>query len=188
MLKSELRLLYTTYRNQLSRDQLTTHSLSIANNLLKLSIWQFDFYHLFLPIIEKNEIDTSFILSILQGKDKHVVLPKMQGDSLAHYLLTDNTVLKKNKWNVPEPDSGIPIDVNQLEVVFVPLLAFDEFGNRVGYGKGFYDRFLKKCRPDIIKVGLSIFKAEPKITDVFENDIPLDYCVTPDKIYEFSSS
>ena len=157
----------------------------MANNSLELPIWNFDYYHIFLPIRDKKEIDTSFLLSILQGRDKHVILPKMEGDDLTHFLLTDNTILKTNQWNVPEPVDGISVESSKIEVVFVPLLAFDKYGNRVGYGKGFYDRFLKQCKKDVVKIGLSLFEAEEEIEDVFENDIPLDYCITPNKIYEF---
>ena len=110
----------------------------------------------------------------------------MESGSLIHYLLTDNTKLKTNKWNVPEPVDGIQIPPNKIEVVFIPLMAYDTKGNRVGYGKGFYDRFLQQCNPDVIKIGLSLFEPEDKIEDVFENDIPLDYCITPNKIYSFS--
>ena len=60
-------------------------------------------------------------------------------------MLTDNTKIKKNKYNIPEPIDGIEVPNNKLEVVFIPLLAFDEKGNRVGYGKGFYDNMLNKC-------------------------------------------
>ncbi|MFZ0597958.1 MAG: 5-formyltetrahydrofolate cyclo-ligase, partial [Flavobacterium sp.] len=72
-----------------------------------------------------------------------------------------------------------------IEVVFVPLLAFDNVGNRVGYGKGFYDKFLAQCKPRTIKIGLSFFEAENQIDDVFESDVKLDYCVTPEKIFRF---
>ena len=185
MLKSDLRLKFTALRNQLSEKEILNTSLRIANKILELPIWDFSFYHLFLPILEKKEIDTSNILAVLQGKDKNVVLPKMKGDSLEHYLLTDNTLIRKNSWNVPEPEGGISIDPLQIDVVFVPLLAFDEKGNRVGYGKGYYDRFLDQCTADVIKVGVSLFEATSNITDVFENDIPLDYCVTPKTIYKF---
>jgi 5-formyltetrahydrofolate cyclo-ligase len=75
-----------------------------------------------------------------------------------------------------------------LDVVFIPLLAFDEKGNRVGYGKGFYDRFLAKCRPETVKIGLSFFEATPEITDVSPDDIRLDWCVTPEKVYSFSAA
>lgn len=77
------------------------------------------------------------------------------------------------------------MEPKKIEVVFVPLLAFDKQGNRVGYGKGFYDRFLKQCKTDVVKIGLSLFDAEEEIEDVLENDIPLDYCITPNKIHEF---
>ncbi|EAR03042.1 5-formyltetrahydrofolate cyclo-ligase [Maribacter sp. HTCC2170] len=188
MLKSELRLLFTERRNALQEKEITASSLLISNQLLKLPIWSFSFFHLFLPILEKKEIDTSYVLTILQGKDKNVVVPKMQDNNLINYLLTDNTLLRKNRWNVPEPVEGILIAPEQIEVVFIPLLAFDKQGNRVGYGKGYYDRFLKQCKADVIKIGLSFFDAEEEISDVFEADIPLDYCVTPKKIYSFSIS
>ncbi len=188
MLKSDLRLLYTNLRSELSNEKITELSLQLANNSLELPIWSFDYYHLYVPISEKKEIDTTFLLSILQGKDKHVIFPKMEGDALIHFLLTDNTVFKANKWNVPEPVDGILVEPNKIDVVFVPLLAFDRHGNRVGYGKGYYDRFLKQCTSQVIKIGMSFFDAEEEITDVFENDISLDYCITPNKIYKFSNS
>lgn len=105
--------------------------------------------------------------------------------SLKHYLLADNTVLRTNVFGVPEPIDGIEIMETQLDIVFVPLLAFDFKGNRVGYGGGYYDRFLKKCRKDVIKIGLSFFEAIEEIKDANVNDIPLTYCVTPNRVYEF---
>lgn len=189
MLKKDLRLHYTALRKDVSPQSLSNFSLSIANKLLGLPIWDFNYYHIFLPISSKNEVDTSFILSILQGKDKNIVLPKIQGEhSLQHILLTDNTRLVANSWGVPEPIEGVEVPVKKIDVVFVPLLAFDEIGNRVGYGKGFYDSLLQECKSDVLKIGLSIFTAEVKINDVNTNDIPLDYCVTPEKIYSFSKT
>lgn len=186
MLKKQLRLDFTELRHKISFSDLSNYSLDIANNLLGIPIWHYSYYHIFLSITEKKELDTSSILSILQGKDKNIILPKMGlNNSLTHYLLTDNTVIKKNKWNVPEPIDGIEVPAKNIEVVFIPLLAFDLNGNRVGYGKGFYDVFLKECKPNVIKVGLSLFEAVEKITDVNDFDIPLDYCVTPTKTYSF---
>ncbi|MEX0288533.1 MAG: 5-formyltetrahydrofolate cyclo-ligase [Flavobacteriaceae bacterium] len=186
MLKQELRLNHTLLRKQLSTEQLDVASIAIANRILELPVWHFSYFHLFLQIPEKKEIDTSYILSILQGKDKNVVVPKVSGDSkLINYLLTDSTRFKKNAWNIPEPIDGIEVPSDKLEVVFVPLLAFDLKGNRVGYGKGFYDNFLAGCSPDIVKIGLSMFEAVDEIKDVNENDIPLNYCITPATTYEF---
>ena len=70
-------------------------------------------------------------------------------------------------------------------MVLVPLLCFDESGHRVGYGKGFYDRFLTKCRPDTQKVGLSYFPPVKEITDADSFDIRLDLCLTPEKVWRF---
>ncbi|MEJ1221287.1 5-formyltetrahydrofolate cyclo-ligase [Sediminicola sp. 1XM1-17] len=186
MLKKELRSKYLSLRNSITLDQLEDQSLLLANTLLDIPIWNFSFYHLFLPIAKKKEIDTSYILSILQGKDKNVVIPKMvDNQRLTHFLLTDNTVIKPNSWGVPEPLDGLEVPPNKIDVVFIPLLAFDEKGNRVGYGKGFYDIFLKECRPNVVKIGLSLFEAEKNIDDITPEDVSLDYCITPNKIYTF---
>lgn len=189
MLKKSLRKTYTKRRNSLSQAKRTSDSIAIANKLLELPLWDLDYYHLFLPITKKNEIDTTTLLSVLQGKDKHVIVPKVvNAQELQHFLLTDNTTFVLSKWGVPEPMDGVPISPEKLDVVFVPLLAFDDDGNRVGYGKGYYDTFLSTCRKDVIKVGLSFFEAEEKITDINVQDIPLDYCVTPVSIYSFGAS
>ena len=116
-----------------------------------------------------------------------MVIPKtnFESRSLTHYLLTDSTLIKANEWNIPEPVEGIVINPEQLDVIFIPLLAYDLKGNRVGYGKGFYDGFLDQCQSSSLKIGLSFFGPEVKIDDVYERDIPLDFCVTPDDILQF---
>ncbi|MBU2940900.1 5-formyltetrahydrofolate cyclo-ligase [Lacinutrix sp. C3R15] len=188
MTKTELRIAYRIKRRNVTEEQLENYSLQIANQLLQLDIWNFSFYHLFLTITEQHEVNTDYILNILSGKDKNIVLSKSDFKTglLKHFLLTDNTTIKKNKYNIPEPVDGIEITNDKIEVVFVPLLAFDKNGNRVGYGKGFYDTFLASCKPETIKIGLSFFEAETRIiSDIFEGDIALDYCVTPTEIYRF---
>ena len=149
-------------------------SLEIANRILELSIWEQQYFHLFLPIEKKKEINTEYILSILQGKDKNVILPKVVGQGLKHYLLLDSTNLLVNSWGIPEPVEGVEIEPKKIDVVFVPLLAFDKQGHRIGYGKGMYDDFLAECRNDVVKIGLSFFEAEEEFAEVFSSDIPLD--------------
>lgn len=186
MTKSQLRKKYKSLRNELSFNDVEDQSLAIANNVLSLNIWNYSFYHLFLTIEEQKEINTEYILNILSGKDKNIVVSKSDFTdfSMSHFLLTDATKLKKNDYNIPEPMNGIPISDDLLEVVFIPLLAFDRIGNRVGYGKGFYDRFLSKCKPETLKIGLSFFEAENSI-EASENDIKLDFAVTPNQVYQF---
>lgn len=187
MHKAELRKKYKTLRNTLSITKIDDLSMAIANQLLKLPIWEHTFYHIFLAIEELKEVNTDYILNILSGKDKNIVVSKsdFKTGGMMHFLLTDNTVIKKNSYNIPEPVDGIEISNDKIEVVFIPLLAFDKQGNRVGYGKGFYDRFLSNCKAETIKIGLSFFEAETEINDVFESDIKLNYCVTPKTIYRF---
>lgn len=185
--KKELRIKYKEFRQNLTSLEIEEKSLAIANNLLKLDVWNKTYYHLFLTIEEQKEIDTECILHVLHGKDKEIVVAKSDFSTLemTHYLLTDNTKFMKNVYNIPEPINGLEVPVSKIEVVFVPLLAFDVKGNRVGYGKGFYDKFLSKCKPETIKIGVSFFESEKKIDSVYEKDIPLNYCVTPNKIYSF---
>ncbi len=186
MTKKELRLNFKSQRNLLSSDLIQKHSFTISNRLLSLPIWHFTYFHLFLTIEKNKEINTTPVLSILQGKDKEVVIPKIVGDDqMQHYLLTDSTVLAPNTLGIPEPQDGITVKESRIDVVFIPLLAFDDTGNRVGYGKGYYDRFLKKCRSQVVKIGLSFFEAAPAIVDITEKDVPLDYCVTPERVYSF---
>lgn len=187
MLKKELRQKYKPLRNQLSENELEEMSLVIANKVLTLPIWEETYFHIFLPITEHKEVNTEFILHLLSGKDKEIIISKSDFETreMIHFLLTDNTKIKKNEYNIPEPVDGIEIPTSKIDVVFVPLLAFDKTGHRAGYGKGFYDKFLAKCKPETIKIGLSFFEAEEIIEDVFENDVKLDYCVTPNGVYEF---
>lgn len=185
--KTELRIKYTQLREELTVENIDDYSLALTNKVLQLPIWQHCYYHLFLTISEKKEIDTSFLLSVLFGKDKDVIVSKtnFKEGTLTNYLLTENTPIKKNKWNIPEPIDGIEVPPSKIDVVFIPLLAFDKQGNRLGYGKGFYDKFLAECKPDVVKIGLSLFEAEDNKIDTLTTDIPLDFCVTPNSIYKF---
>jgi 5-formyltetrahydrofolate cyclo-ligase len=187
MLKKALRLHYKTLRKQLSENQLEEMSLAVANNVLTLPVWEKTYFHIFLPIEAHNEVNTEFILHLLSGKDKEIVISKSDFETrnMTHFLLTDNTKIKKNEYNIPEPVDGIEVPAKKIEVVFIPLLAYDKLGNRVGYGKGFYDKFLSECQPETIKIGLSFFEPEEQITDVFETDVKLDYCVTPNAVFKF---
>lgn len=187
MFKKEIRLKYKELRNSLSENQIEELSLAIANEVLSLPIWEKTYFHVFLPIEEQKEVNTEYLLHLLSGKDKEICISKSDFESrkMTHFLLTDNTKIKKNEYNIPEPVDGIEVPSNKMEVVFIPLLAYDKNGNRVGYGKGFYDKFLAECNPNTIKIGLSFFEPEELILDVTTSDVQLNYCVTPNKIIKF---
>lgn len=187
MFKKEIRIKYKELRNSLSENQIEELSLAIANGVLSLPIWEKIYFHVFLPIIEQKEVNTEYLLHLLSGKDKEICISKSDFETrkMTHFLLTDNTKIKKNEYNISEPVNGIEVPSNKMEVVFVPLLAYDKNGNRVGYGKGFYDKFLAECNPNTIKIGLSFFNPEELISDINATDIQLNYCVTPKRIIKF---
>jgi 5-formyltetrahydrofolate cyclo-ligase len=100
------------------------------------------------------------------------------------YVLDTNTKIVENSWGIPEPTNAIKCPDDTIDMILMPLLCFDKQGFRVGYGKGFYDRFLQKCRKDIIKIGLSLFDSVDKIDDVNENDVRMDFCVKSDAVWK----
>jgi len=188
MTKQALRKYYKTLRASLDETSIANKSLAIANQALKLPIWESTNYHIFLPIEEKTEVDTSYLLHILQGKDKSIILSKsnFKTHAMQHILLQENTRIKISEYGIPEPQEGIEVNVDSLDVVFVPLLAFDKKGYRIGYGKGFYDRFLQQCNSQTIFVGLSFFEAENEVPRTIY-DIPLHFCITPKNKYVFNT-
>ncbi len=184
--KAVLRTEYQKRRDSLTEEQIADCSIQISNLSLTLNIWEYSIYHLFMTNEKNKEIDTSYLLSVIQGKDKQPVIPKIVDDNrLEHFLLNDQTPLKNNRWGIPEPLSGITINPKQIEVVFVPLLVFDQRGHRVGYGKGYYDRFLDQCSESTLKVGLTFFDPVTRIEDIETHDISLDFALTPERIYAF---
>jgi 5-formyltetrahydrofolate cyclo-ligase len=97
--------------------------------------------------------------------------------------------LELNQWGIlePNPQSAIRYPLSEIDLVIVPLLGFDKQGNRVGYGKGFYDRFLARCRSNVIKVGVSFFDPIDGISDITPLDIRLDYCITPTRVWKMTN-
>ncbi|GAB2635083.1 5-formyltetrahydrofolate cyclo-ligase [Emticicia sediminis] len=191
MQKQHLRKEYLQKRKALTEMEVEGFSRKIHDWFFRsIPVHAYATIHTFLPIKRNNEIDTWLIINTLQ-KDfaTDIVIPKSHEDgSMSHYLLTKDTVFEENKWKIPEPSSvGSPqSSVFNIDLVLIPLLCFDKKGYRVGYGKGYYDRFLAECRPDVMKIGLSIFEPVDEISDVDELDVKMDYCITPNRIWDFN--
>ena len=100
-------------------------------------------------------------------------------------MLTDSTLFVKNSNGITEPRSGIEVNPIDFDLIFIPLIAFDQMGNRVGYGKGYYDKMLSQCSKSALKIGLSLFDPINKIHDISTHDLKMDYCITPNQIYKF---
>ena len=153
-------------------------------NLFKLSK-----LHVFYSIEEKAEFSTHLIINKLWNEYPHIttILPRVNFAEgvLEHLEYNSETHLKKNEWDIFEPASDVLVNEQDIDIVLVPLLCFDTLGFRVGHGKGFYDKFLIKCRKDCLKIGLSLFDPIERIEDIEPHDVKLDYCITPKKVWEF---
>ena len=187
MTKAQIRAKYKLLRMLLSENDIREKSISIAEIVRGLNIWDKHFFHVFMPIEKLKEVDTNYLIKFLQSKGKSIVVSKSDFNTLkmSHYLLEDDTVFSKNKFNIPEPIDANIIDIDKIEVVFVPLLAFDKQGHRIGYGKGFYDRFLSKCNLNCVFIGLSFFEAEEDFVEIHDNDFKLHFCLLPEKAVRF---
>ena len=188
--KSQLRQRYRARRAALSEIAYRQKNQQLAERLLAAH----DFagtVHCFLPNKRQREVDTWPIIHRLWTLPTvRVLAPRClrSGNELSHHVLTSDTRLEDNRWGIPEPVDGQECPASSIDWVLVPLLIFDRRGHRVGYGKGFYDRFLAGCRPDARKVGLSLFAPVARVDDVNSEDIPLDAVVTPDQVWNFNQA
>jgi 5-formyltetrahydrofolate cyclo-ligase len=143
------------------------------------------------PIKNSNEFDPQIVTDYCYFKNpsQQLFYPVMIFDKASPQLISvvadDDTVFQANRFGIEEPVDGIHMFPAEIDLVIVPLLTFDKKGNRVGYGKGYYDRFLKQCRKDCLKIGFSYFEPINHIDDVNKHDFKLDYCITPETIYQF---
>ena len=142
--------------------------------------------HIFLPIKQKNEVSTWDFIKYFWNKGISVFVPKMVQNEIKTIQLKPDTSLKENDWGILEPENDFVEDI-KFDIVITPLLYCDNQGNRVGYGKGFYDMFFSKTDRSALKVGVSFFPPEALISDVSEQDVPLDYLVTPTEVLSFIS-
>lgn len=145
--------------------------------------------HTFLPLEKNREPDTWAIIHRIRREFPHIrlSLPRVnnQTGELENFFFEGLHQLEKNLWGIPEPKQGVPTESEKIDMVLVPLLAFDLQGHRVGYGKGFYDKFLSTCRPSCQRVGLSLSEPVERIDDANSYDVALHYCVTPREVLRF---
>jgi 5-formyltetrahydrofolate cyclo-ligase len=190
MLKSELRKIYLEKRQALEAEEVKEKSLQIAELFFqKIDLSRVNFFHSFLPIERFNEIDTRLIFHRIWFEAAHVetLVPRInfETDELDNLKFTPVTELIQNAWMIHEPAHNELVESGKIDLILVPLLAFDRTGYRVGYGKGFYDKLLKNCRADCQKIGLSHFPPIENIDDLNEFDVKLDYCLTPEEMFKF---
>jgi 5-formyltetrahydrofolate cyclo-ligase len=189
MTKSEARREYLRRRQALTDAQRDIYNLAIYNRFFASG--RLDFIktlHIFLSMERTREPDTWQLIDRIRREvpNTRLVLPRINEQGLLDHIYYEGLhQLKLSTLGILEPQQGVPAPVQKIDMVIVPLVAFDVLGNRVGYGKGFYDRFLKECRSDCKKIGLSFFAPAEEFSDVEEHDVPLDACYTPDDVYVF---
>ncbi len=185
--KSELRELYKAKRKALPPGELERLSETIIEQTLTHFQLDGKTISLFLPIERHREINTYLLWERAMNVGATVAVPKTNFETLEmrHYLFEQTDQLELNEKGIPEPKKGKVVAADRFDIVFVPLLAVDKKGNRVGYGKGFYDRFLRKCSAQCIFIGLHFFDLESKIEDVLPTDVRLNAVVTPTKVFRF---
>jgi 5-formyltetrahydrofolate cyclo-ligase len=181
MKKQELRVLYKQKRKDLTKIQIKGLQENIYQQIYNLDLSTFKNVHLFLSMPKFKEIDTAPLITYFRNKNKRIVVSKcnFKDHTLSHFYLEENTLLSLNKIGVLEPMAAELVEENKLDLIFIPMLISDDKKFRVGYGKGFYDRFLSNCRKDAKFIGLNFFPPITAIEDKNEFDIPLHQVIYP---------
>ncbi|MGG8497021.1 5-formyltetrahydrofolate cyclo-ligase [Tenacibaculum sp. TC6] len=181
MKKEDLRVIYKQKRSELTSEQKEAFEQNIYQQLFHLDLAEVTNVHLFLSMKKFKEVDTLPIIHHFRKQGKQIIVSKcnFKDDSLTHFYFEENTKLELNKFGVPEPVNAKEVPVNDIDLVLVPLLISDKKNYRVGYGKGFYDRFLANCRNDVKTIGLNFFQPIDVIDDLNEYDIPLHQVIYP---------
>ncbi|MEX0681787.1 MAG: 5-formyltetrahydrofolate cyclo-ligase [Balneolales bacterium] len=178
-----LRKKFKSQREQLGITDLKSLGQKIAERLF-LSEWYRNAYvvHCFSGTPEKGEIATDAVLSYVIRSEKQLVMPRLSDrkGEMEHYRVDNLNLLKKNKFGIMEPPKGERVWPVELDLVLVPGLAVDMQGNRIGYGKGFYDRFLASTPAHKL-----MLLPEQFIVDHIPNtshDIPVEGIVTEERL------
>ena len=188
MKKDALRIRFKNLRDKLSKEDLEVKSTLINQKLIqKIEALEPKMIHCFLPIKAMKEINTQVIFDYCWRNQINIAAPvsDFSTQTMKSALITQNTKIVKGAFNISEPESPQWIKEAEIDFVITPLLAFDQSGYRVGYGKGFYDKFFKTLSQNIHKVGVCAFEAISKIDDLQDMDVKLDQCITPINIYTF---
>jgi 5-formyltetrahydrofolate cyclo-ligase len=187
MLKADIRRQFQQKRSELELRKFQAFNDKIRDLFFEFLPGSTNTIHIFLPIIPRREIDTWPIIYKLWERGKNTVAPclDMETRTMTSWLLTPDTELRENRWNIPEPVNSTLVENNAIDMVVLPLLAFDRQGYRVGYGKGFYDRFLASFHHQALKIGISLFDPIDEISDRSYEDVPMDHCITPGQVFTF---
>ena len=189
MTKAELRIAYKEKRSALLPSERSKMDDLILIQFQQLSLPPIRVLMSFIPIDHQAEPNTELLSRYLQhivpGLQIAYPVSNFRTFSMEAQIVGEDTMFRTDERGLTEPEDGLLIEPGYIDLIFVPHLICDTRGFRVGYGKGFYDRFLSRCRRDAISIGFSYFHPVDNIEDTDQFDVPLDYCITPSQTYEF---
>ena len=191
MTKAELRKFYLNERLAISDQDLAQFNRDICDNFFnQVSLEQIKVVHSFISMENTKEPDTWMIINRLRKNfpNIRISIPRINVESLSleNFYYESPEQLKTNAWGIREPQYGESTLTTDIDMILVPMLIADQYGHRVGYGKGFYDKFLATCKASCIPVGLCFYEPVVRVEDTSDWDMPLKYCVTPIKVHRFS--
>ena len=187
MTKAELRSQNLARQRSLSPDDRRVCSEKIAGSFFSsFDLTAVSYLHLFIPIEKFKEVDTRLILERVWRQYPQIVtvVPRVdfEANEITSLQFGPDTEVARNIWNIDEPTHNDFVETDVIDMVLTPGLCFDRAGHRVGYGKGFYDRFLARCRDDCVKIGLCYFEPVERIPDAHDADVAVHFVVTTDGV------
>lgn len=192
MTKNELRKDIIAGRNALSEREVTEKSKKITKRIMELMEYQ-NARTIMAYIDFRNEVQTESLIQDALRRSKRVAVPitDIVNKKLIPSLLKNYPGdLAPGTWGIlePKPECVQPVDPGEIDLVIVPGVAFDTMGNRLGYGGGFYDRFLPRTRRDTIFLSPAFELQVKPCVYPGEHDIPIHLLVTEDRIFDFRST
>lgn len=187
MTKKEIRKKYLEMRKTLSNDEVLSLSKQIFENFIKtFEVKEGQKAHVFISIEKLKEVQTGLFIDYFLKNKVDIYLPKMVGDEIIAVPLNETSRMKVNSWGIAEPETNEDAGLKDFDYIITPLLYCDAKGNRVGFGKGYYDNFFSKINSDCKKIGVGFYNPAEKVSDINMHDVPVDYLVTPMAVLSFN--
>jgi len=185
MNKNEIRGKLLEKRKSFSHEELQEKNSKIFEKLFSLQEFS-SANNIGVYISFKNEVGTRKIIEKLLSENKNVFAPVMDfgNEHFSYAKLSSLENLTENKYGVSEPKEKEFVEASKIDVFLVPGAAFDKRGYRIGWGKGYYDKFFNKNNPTGKKIGLFFEFQLIKEVPVEEFDVKMDYIVTEKEIYK----
>ncbi|MDO5655593.1 MAG: 5-formyltetrahydrofolate cyclo-ligase [Flavobacteriaceae bacterium] len=184
MTKKQIRNEFQLKRNEFTSLEIHEMSKMLNQHFISSKWFQKEVFHVYIGVLNLREIDTSIIIESLWHAEKTVITPKMKAKELLSCHYHYDSELERNSWGILEPRVCEELPISSIDIVLVPMLICDVLGNRIGYGGGYYDRFMSELRPDVQLIGINFFQPIEHVPSE-HYDIPLDALITPQGIISF---